>query len=138
MHKKLLTVTYDSQSFKFIVKKTLNPNTGKSSAFDSEFSAQNWNARTLRHLKDINALGEERFNQIFDMASISKRSWAQASANPENDSDDLHSDDTLRSESEDNNEGDEGTTYNKNIIMQDHNDSEFLFGSFEYWKAKSF
>ena len=69
MHKKLLTAAFDSRTLKFIVKKTVNPNTGKSSAIESEFSAQNWNARTLRHLKDVHALGEARFNQVFDMAS---------------------------------------------------------------------
>jgi hypothetical protein len=75
VYKKLLTVTVtnNSRTFKFTTKKTLNPNTGKSSAIDSEFSAQNWNARTLRHLKDIHGLGEVRFNEIFNMASNSRR-----------------------------------------------------------------
>lgn len=107
MHKKLLTATFDSRTFRFITKKTVNPNSGKLSAIESEFSAQNWNARTLRHLKDIHALGEARFNLVLDMASNSRvvRGRTRGVANPEptsleNDSDD--SDVTLRSE--DNNE----------------------------------
>jgi hypothetical protein len=131
VHKKLLTVTFESRAFKFIVKKTLNPNTGKSSAIDSEFSAQNWNARTLRHLKDIHVLGEARFNQIFDMASNSRRR-GRAAANPEpsNNSNDYHSDDTLQSE--DDGEGDGEAAHDANIIMQDYKDSESLFRSFEF------
>ena len=46
----------------------MNPNTGKSSGTENEFSAQNWNARTCCHLKDIKALGEEMYNEVFDMA----------------------------------------------------------------------
>ena len=127
MHKKLLTVTFESRAFKFIIKKTLNPNTGKSSAIDSEFSAQNWNARTLRHLKDICVLGEARFNQIFDMVSNSRRR-GRAAANPEsssNNPNDYHSDDTLRSE--DDGEGVGEAAHDANII-----DSESLFRSFEF------
>lgn len=106
----------------------MNPNTGKSSGVVSEFSAQNWNARTLRHLKDIHVLGEERFNQLFDMVSNSKRGRGRTAANPEPSSnlnnDDLLSDDTLQSEPEDNNEGgDEETARDENIIsIQDHED----------------
>jgi hypothetical protein len=125
VHKKLLTVTFDSRNFKFTVKKTVNPHTGKSSAIESEFSAQNWNARTIRHLKDVRALGEARFKEIFDMASSSRlvRGRTRAVSNPEpnsNNSDD--SDDTLRSE--DNDEGGDETTHVENNIMQDHEDHE--------------
>lgn len=133
MHKKLLTVTSDSRTFKFTIKKTLNPSTGKSSTIESEFSAQNWNARTLRHLKDIHVLGEARFNQIFDMASNSRRGRGRAATNPEqysNNSNDYHSDDTLQSE--DDGEGDGEAANGANIIMQDHKGSKSLFRSVEY------
>ena len=125
MQKKLLTATVDSRNIKFSLKKTVNPNTGKSSSIETEFSSQNWNARTLRHLKDIHVLGETRFNDIFNMASNSKlgRGRNRGAANPEPISDDeLQSDDTLQSE--DNNEGDEETAHVEDSIVQITEDSE--------------
>ena len=92
----------------------MNPLTGKSSTIETEFSAQNWNSRTLRHLKDVHALGEARFNQVFNMASNSRplRGRMRAVTNPEPTSNDLDdSDDTLQSE--DNNEG-------NNEVLQGH------------------
>jgi hypothetical protein len=131
VHKKLLIVTFDARTFKFTVKKTVNPSTGKSSTIENEFSAHNWNARTLRHLKDIHALGEDRFNQLYDMALNSRRGRMRAVEPTLIDSDDdLHSDGTLRSE--DNDEGDEETAHNENNILQGHDDSEFLFRSIEH------
>lgn len=134
MHKKLLTVAFDSRSFKFAITKTVNPNTGKSSAIENEFSAQNWNTRTLRHLKDVHALGEARFNQVFDMASNSRLVRSRSRANPEptrNDSDDSD-DDTLQSE--DNNEGDSDKeiAHVENNVMQGHENGEFLLRSVEH------
>jgi hypothetical protein len=120
VHKKLLTATFDSRVFKCTIKKTVNPNTGKLSAIESEFSAQNWNTRTLRHLKDIQVLGKERFSRVFDMASNSRRGRSRAEATINNSDDDLHSDDTLRSEDSDN---------NGNEMVQSHEDSESLFRS---------
>ena len=134
MHKKLLTVTFESRTFKFTTKKTLNPNTRKSSAIDSEFSTQNWNTRTLCHLKDICVPGEARFNEISNMASNSRHSRGRAAANPElssDDPDDLYSDNTLQSEDNGNEEATQ-PAHDGNITMQDHENSESLFGSVEY------
>ena len=122
----LLTVTFDARTLKFTIKKTTNPFTGKSSATENEFSAQNWNARTLRHLKDIHVLGEARFNQVFDMAFNSRRSRTRAGPEPtsNNSDDDLHSDDTLRSE-----DNDGGDAHVGDIAMQGYEDGEPLFRS---------
>ena len=68
------------------------------------------------------------------MVSNSRRR-GRAAANPEsssnNNPNDYHSDDTLRSE--DDGEGDGEAAYDANIT-----DSESLFRSFEIWKAKVF
>ena len=115
-------MTLDARSFKFIIKKTINPNTGKSSTIENEFSAQNWNAKTLRYLRDIHALGEERFKEVLNMASNNRRGRIRANPEPiSNKSDD--SDDTLRSE--DDNEGDEECT--QAASAQDDEDSESSF-----------
>jgi hypothetical protein len=131
VHKKLLTVTFDTRTFKFTITKAVNPNTGKMSTIENEFSAHNWNARTLRHLKDIHALGEARFNELFNMALNSRRGRIRAVEPTSNNSDDdLHSDNSLRSEDDD--EGDEETAPIENNIMQGHEDSESLFRSVEH------
>ena len=95
------------------------------SGVESEFSSQNWNARTSRHLKDVQALGEARFKQVFDMASNGSRfvRGRIVRANPEpTDLDD--SDVTLQSE--DNNEGVEDSELETigNKIMQGHEDGK--------------
>jgi hypothetical protein len=107
----------------------VNPHTGKSSAIEYEFSAHNWNARTLRHLKDIRALGEERFNQLFEIAfNGSKHGRVRPAANfdptSNNSNDDLHSDETLQSEDDD--EGDKAAHVENNVV-QGNEDSESLF-----------
>jgi hypothetical protein len=133
VHKRLLTATTDSRSFKCTIKKTVNPNTGKSSTIEIEFSAHNWNARTLRHLKDIQVLGKERFKQVFDMAFNSKRGRSRAVTEPINNSDDdLHSDGTLHSEDSDNvsegggdKGGNEETAHDVgDTMVQSHEDGE--------------
>ena len=130
MHKKLLTVTFESRTLKFSTKKTVNPNTRKSSGTENEFSAQNWNARTLCHLKDIKALGEKRYNEVFDMANNSRCGRTRANCEPTSDHDGIYSDYSLRSE--DSNDGEEKThieTHIEDGNFQGYEDSKFSFKS---------